>query len=90
VVVIQSPVGLPVRVIKTPLVERVLLGEREPFHCPYKCLLTCDKSKVPFCMAQVLLKARAGNQDHGLYMTGCNVEPIKEVVTVKQFFDTLS
>ena len=89
VVVIKSPVGLPVRVLRTPLVERVLRGEREPFHCPYKCLITCDKNTVLFCIAQVLLKARAGDQEHGLYMTGCNVEPIQSIISVKEFFETL-
>ncbi len=89
VVVIQSPVGLPVRVLRSPLVERILSGKREPFHCPYKCLITCDKEKVPFCIAQVLLAARAGDQEHGLFMTGCNVEPIKNIISVKEFFDTL-
>ena len=38
VVVIKSPVGLPVRVLKTPLVQRVLSGNRERFTCPYRCL----------------------------------------------------
>ena len=42
-VVISSPVGMPVRVIRSPLVERVLSGSREPFVGPYKCLRSGDK-----------------------------------------------
>lgn len=89
VVVIQSPVGLPVRVLRSPLVERVLSGKKEPFQCPYKCLLTCDRNKVAFCIAKALLASRAGDQENGLFMTGCNVEPIKHIMTVHEFFKGL-
>lgn len=91
VVVIQSPVGLPVRVLKTPLVERILSrnGKRESFKCYYKCLKTCDAKTVPFCIAKALVDARAGNQENGLFMTGVNVEPIKKIISVKEFFSTL-
>jgi len=89
VVVIKSPVGLPARVLKSPLVNRVMRGERENFTCPYKCLLTCDVKSVPFCIAEALLAARAGNYEHGLFMSGSNVGPIKSVISVKEFFESL-
>ncbi len=89
VVVIKSPVGLPVRVLKTPLVERVLSGQREKFGCPYRCLRTCNPGKVPFCIAKALLATWGGDVENGLYMTGCNVDAMKEIIPLKKFFDTL-
>ncbi len=89
VVIIKSPVGMPVRVLKTPLVERVMAGERERFSCPYRCLRTCDCSVVPFCIAKALLDAWKGDVANGLFMTGCDVEGVTEIVTTREFFDTL-
>jgi len=89
VVVIKSPVGLPVRVLKTPLVERHLRGEREKFGCPYRCLRTCNPAKAPFCIAKALLATWRGDVENGLYMTGCNVNAVTGIFSVKDFFDTL-
>jgi nitronate monooxygenase len=90
VVVIKSPVGLPVRVLKTPLVERVLSGQREKFGCPYRCLRTCNPEKAPFCIAKALLATWSGDVENGLYMTGCNVEAMNKVIALKDFFNTLN
>lgn len=89
VVIIKSPVGLPVRVLKSPLVERVLKGETERFACPYRCLRTCNPKKVPFCIAKALLATWSGNIDHALFMTGCNVDALKKIIPIQEFFDTL-
>ncbi len=89
VTVIKSPVGLPVRVLKTPLVERVISGNREKFTCPYRCLRTCNPGKVPFCIAKALLATWRGDTENGLYMSGCNVDAIKEVYPLEKFFKTL-
>ena len=89
VVVIKSPVGLPVRVLRTPLVERVLAGNREKFSCPYRCLRTCDPRKSLFCIARALLATWMGDTENGLYMVGSNVESIRKIYPLKEFFDTL-
>ena len=89
VVVIKSPVGLPVRVLKTPLVERVMSGGQETFSCPYRCLRTCNPGKVPFCIAKALIATWRGDVENGLYMTGCNVEAVDKIIPLKEFFDKL-
>jgi len=89
VIVIQSPVGLPVRVLKTPLVNRVLEGKREKIKCPYRCLRTCNPSKVPFCIAKALLATWSGDIENGLFMCGCNVEAISEIYPIEKFFKSL-
>jgi NAD(P)H-dependent flavin oxidoreductase YrpB (nitropropane dioxygenase family) len=90
VVVIKSPVGLPVRVLKTPLVERVLSGNREKFSCPYRCLRTCDPRNVPFCIAKALLSSWKGDIENGLFMCGCNVDAITEIYPLEKFFSQLT
>ena len=90
IVVIKSPVGLPVRVLKTPLVQRVLSGKREPFKCPYRCLRSCNPSKSLFCIAQALIATWRGDTENGLYMVGCNIEACRRIFPVGEFFDTLA
>lgn len=89
VVVIKSPVGLPVRVLNTPLVQRVLAGNREKFTCPYRCLRTCNPAKSLFCIARALLATWQGDVENGLYMSGSNVEASTHIYPLKEFFDTL-
>ena len=89
VVVIKSPVGLPVRVLKTPLVERTIAGKREKFGCPYRCLRTCNPAKVPFCIAKALLATWYGDIENGLYMTGCNIDSLDKIYPLKDFFSIL-
>lgn len=89
VVVIKSPVGLPVRVLNTPLVQRVLSGNRERFTCPYRCLRSCNPAKSLFCIARALLATWRGDTENGLYMTGCNIGATTRIFPVKEFFDTL-
>lgn len=89
VVTVKSPVGMPVRVLKTPLVNRMLEGKKEPIRCAYRCLLTCDKKTVPFCIAKALLLAKDGDIENGLFMTGCAVDRVNDILSVKDFFASL-
>ncbi len=89
IVVIKSPVGLPVRVLNTPLVQRVRSGGREKFTCPYHCLRTCNPGKSLFCIARALLATLHGDVENGLYMCGSNVDACKKIYPLKEFFDTL-
>jgi NAD(P)H-dependent flavin oxidoreductase YrpB (nitropropane dioxygenase family) len=89
VIVMKSPVGLPVRVLKSPLVERILSGQREKFTCPYRCLRTCAPGKVSFCIAKALLATWRGDIENGLFMCGCNVEAAREIYPLEKFFKSL-
>jgi len=89
ITVIKSPVGLPVRVLKTPLVQRVLAGGREDFSCPYRCLRSCDHRKAHFCIARALIATWAGDVENGLYMVGCNVGAAKKIYPIREFFTEL-
>jgi len=89
VVVIQSPVGMPGRVIRNEFVRRISQGERIDFGCAYKCLVTCDPKKVNYCIAKALINASWGEMDKGFAMCGSNVYRIKKIVWVKELISEL-
>ncbi len=89
VVVITSPVGMPVRVLRSPLVERILSGKKEQVKCRYHCLRPCNPQKVSFCIAQALVATVEGDIENGLFMTGCNVASMESVYPVAEFFQSI-
>ena len=89
IVVIQSPVGLPGRVIRNEFVKRIMQGERMDFNCQYHCLYTCDPKKVNYCIAKALLFASRGQMEKGFAMCGSNAYRIKKIVSVKELITEL-
>lgn len=89
VVIIQSPVGLPGRVILNDFVRRINRGERQDFGCIYHCLHTCNPLKVNYCIAKALDNASRGIMDKGFAMAGSNVSRIKEIMSVKSLINEL-
>jgi NAD(P)H-dependent flavin oxidoreductase YrpB (nitropropane dioxygenase family) len=89
VMIIQSPVGMPGRVLRNEFVDRITNGERIDFGCVYKCLSTCDPTKVNYCIAKALFNSSHGALDNGFAMCGSNVHRIKEIISVKQLIDEL-
>jgi nitronate monooxygenase len=90
VVIIHSPVGLPGRAIKTPMVNKILEG-RAPKPDPEKCQgcigMVCDKS---YCILEVLENARKGDLENGLVFAGSNVWRVKKIVSVKELIQELT
>jgi nitronate monooxygenase len=89
IVIIQSPVGLPGRVIRNDFVKRITQGEHIDFGCKYHCLHTCDPKKVNYCIAKALINASRGLMDKGFAMCGSNAHRIKGIVSVKQLITEL-
>jgi len=89
IVVIQSPVGMPGRVIRNEFVKKVTEGAHVAFGCEYKCLYTCDAQKVNYCIAKALLNAYRGELDKGFAMCGSNAYRIKKIVSVKDLIAEL-
>ncbi|MFH1519994.1 MAG: nitronate monooxygenase family protein [Candidatus Omnitrophota bacterium] len=89
IVIIESPVGLPGRAIKTAFIERVMRGEKDPIRCVYKCLITCDPATAPYCIAKALCNASVGDLDNAVVFTGSNAPKVKVIVPVKQLIDEL-
>ncbi|MFH1783707.1 MAG: nitronate monooxygenase family protein [bacterium] len=89
IVIINSPVGMPGRAIRTKFIDRVMNGERIPFRCNYKCLKTCDPGTAPYCIAKALFDAVSGDLDNAVVFAGSKVTEIKEIVSVKELMDEI-
>lgn len=89
IVIIQSPVGLPGRVIRNEFVKKVTEGTQVAFGCEYKCLYTCDAKKVNYCIAKALLNASHGELDKGFAMCGSNAYRIEKIISVKELITEL-
>ncbi|MDP3042726.1 MAG: nitronate monooxygenase family protein [Candidatus Omnitrophota bacterium] len=89
IVVIQSPVGLPGRVIRNEFVKRIMQGARIDFDCQYRCLYTCDPKKVNYCIAKALLNASRGQMEKGFAMCGSSAYRIQKIISVKELISEL-
>lgn len=82
ILLIESPLGLPIRVIRNQFVDRVLAGERIDFTCHYRCLATCEPAESNYCIAQALVNAYRGKLDSGFATCGSNACRIRSIVSV--------
>ena len=89
VVVLHSPLGLPVKVLRTPLVEKLIKGEKIPFGCPFKCLRACEAKEAKFCIADALLDTLYGDIDKGLFMVGSGIGEVNDIIPAEEFFEPL-
>ncbi|MCM0756139.1 nitronate monooxygenase family protein [Desulfovibrio aminophilus] len=89
IVIIQSPVGMPGRAVKGPFLEDVAQGNRKPRACAYKCIVTCDHTKSPYCIAQALVNAMKGKLKHGFAFAGANAWRVDSIVTVRELVNQL-
>jgi len=89
IVIIDSPVGLPGRVVKNKFVEDILKGIKKPINCPWKCLKTCDYKEVSFCIAQALFNAAQGKMEEGFAFAGTTAYLTERLQSVKEIFDEL-
>ncbi len=89
IVIIDSPVGMPGRVVVNAFVKRIVSGERIDFSCDYQCLSTCRPKKVNYCIAKALFNAYLGDLDKGFAMCGSNAFRIKEIISVKDLMREL-
>jgi NAD(P)H-dependent flavin oxidoreductase YrpB (nitropropane dioxygenase family) len=89
IVIIDSPVGLPGRVVKNEFVQQIMNGEAKPFKCPWKCLASCDYRKAPFCIAKALFNSARGNMEEGFAFAGSNAYMATEINHVSDVIEDL-
>lgn len=89
VTIIKSPVGMPGRAIKSPFLEEVMAGKRQPKTCPVNCIRTCDISTAPYCIIASLTSALRGNFRRGYAFAGSNVWRTNKIISVKELMNTL-
>ena len=89
IVLIDSPVGLPGRVIVNDFVREIQQGAQKPVRCPWKCLKTCDYKKVQFCISEALFNAAQGDFTHGFSFAGTNAYKAKAIISVRETMQQL-
>jgi len=88
--IINSPVGLPGRVINNKFVESIKQGKTIPFNCRYHCLRTCNPKEAPYCIAKVLSNAARGKLDESFVFAGSNAYRCTEILPVKVLVEKLT
>ena len=87
--IIHSPVGMPGRAVRTPLIQRLEQGLRfPPKHCSL-CMAGCQPAQVPFCITHALIQAVKGNREEGLFFSGSNVGKLDRMLHVRELMDEL-
>ncbi len=89
VVIIKSPVGMPGRALKTPLIEKILKGESVQHKKCADCLIPCRPGDTPYCITTALIEAVKGNYDEGLFFCGSDVGRINKMTTVEALLNQL-
>lgn len=89
IAIIDSPVGLPGRVIRNNFVDQILNGEKKPIKCPWKCIKTCNYKEAPFCIALALINSAKGYFSEGFSFAGTNAYLADKIQTVKETFSEL-
>jgi nitronate monooxygenase len=87
--IIASPVGMPGRAIRNDFLDDVSAGLRKPFACPFKCIVTCDYGKAPYCISLALLNAQKGRFESGFAFAGSNAYRVERIVKVSELVDSL-
>ena len=89
ITIVQSPVGLPGRALRSPLIERVEAGTQGPItHCD-RCLAACDCKTAPYCISRALIAAVEGDWENGLFFCGANAGEVNTLSTVKEQMDQI-
>ncbi len=85
IVLVQSPVGMTGRAIKTEFVKHMQSGEDvSAKECKFKCLKKCN---YKYCINDRLNLSRIGNVEDGLVFAGANTYKMKEILSVREIFD---
>jgi nitronate monooxygenase len=89
ITLIDSPVGMPGRVITNEFVRDIQLGQKKPINCGWRCIKYCNYKSVQFCIAEALLNSVKGDFDKGFSFAGSNAYKATEIVTVKECFEQI-
>ncbi len=84
IVMVQSPVGMTGRAIKTPFIKQMEQGvDVAAKECKFKCLKKCS---YKYCINDRLMASCTGDVDNGLVFCGANAYRMKEILPVKEIF----
>ncbi len=89
ITIVKSPVGMPGRALRTPLIQRVEAGTQPKINTCARCIVTCDPAKSPYCISKALVAAVNGDWENGLYFCGANAGEKSRISTVKEELDQI-
>ena len=89
IIIIDSPVGIPARVIRNKFINDVTAGIKKPFKCPLRCLRTCKFPETPYCIAYALTNAKLGHLENGFALIGVNGYRVNKIISVKDLIKSL-
>jgi len=84
ILIIQSPVGMPGRAIRSSFLEAIARGDKRVFRCPSRCLESCGAGKARYCISEALNSARQGDLENGFAFCGTNAYRVEAIVPVRQ------
>lgn len=90
VMILKSPVGMPGRGLRTPLMEKVSAGVKFPPKQCVGCIHGCDPAKTPYCINRALIEGYYGNYEEGLFFCGGNVGKVSEMTSVAKLMGELT
>ena len=88
IVIVKSPVGMPVRAIKNKFLERVAQGPVKVERC-FRCLEHCNPAETPYCITKALINAAEGKIDEALLFCGSNAYRCEKIETVPEVMAAL-
>ncbi|MEG1657478.1 MAG: nitronate monooxygenase family protein [Oscillibacter sp.] len=80
--IVQSPVGMPGRALRSPLICRVEAGTQSPIARCRRCLTACNPASAPYCISRALIAAVRGDWENGLFFCGANAGQVQAMTTV--------
>lgn len=90
IMIVKSPVGMPGRALRSPLMQLVQQqGRIAPSKCA-SCLVPCNTAACPYCITSALIDGVLGKWNTGLFFCGENAHRVNEIVPVKQLLDELT
>ena len=88
--IIQSPVGMPGRAVRSSFLDAVRDGLKRPKQCAFNCIKTCDVVNSPYCIMLALFNAFKGKLDSGYAFAGANAWRAQKIESVKNLISSLS
>ncbi len=86
--IVNSPVGMPGRAIRTTFMEDVSRAKIPVKSC-FKCLENCNPATIPYCITKALVSSVEGDTEGGLVFCSDNVHRLDKMTSVKEIFKEL-
>lgn len=85
IMIIKSPVGMPARAVRTPLLEKLAAGEQFRAKLCNRCLNACPgPAEAVYCISRALIAAVRGDYEEGLFFCGSNAARLDGMTTVHE------